>query len=248
MPFVVGFLIAMAVGLTGVGAGTITAPVLILFFGMSPADAVGTALTFAAVIKTVVAPAYLLRRQVNLPILLRLCAGGIPGVLGGVWLVRSLSAKNFQNGLMLIVGATIAITALFTLYRALYPSAMPHGRDGARWLPMIAAAIGAEVGFSSAGAGALGSLALLNLTKLSPAQVVGTDMLFGLVLALIGGGLHVAAGHYDPALLTRLLIGGVAGVWTGANLSSVVPARPLRIALAASLTAIGLQLCWRSLP
>jgi uncharacterized membrane protein YfcA len=246
MPFVVGFLIATAVGLTGVGAGTITAPVLILFFGISPAAAVGTALTFAAVIKAVVAPAYLLRRQVSLPVLLRLCAGGIPGVLGGVWLVHSLSAKNFQSGLMLIVGATIAITALFTLYRVLRPIALHHGRDGARWLPIIAVGIGTEVGFSSAGAGALGSLALLNLTKLSPAQVVGTDMIFGLVLALLGGGLHLAAGHYDSALLTRLLVGGVVGVWTGANLSSIVPPRPLRIALAVSLTAIGLQLCWRS--
>ena len=45
MEFVLGFLIATAVGPTGVGAGSITAPVLILFFDLAPAAAVGTALT-----------------------------------------------------------------------------------------------------------------------------------------------------------------------------------------------------------
>ena len=38
MTFLIGFVVAVAVGLTGVGAGSITAPVLILLFGISPAD------------------------------------------------------------------------------------------------------------------------------------------------------------------------------------------------------------------
>jgi hypothetical protein len=46
--------------------------------------------------------------------------------------------------------------------------------------------IGAEVGFSSAGAGALGPLVLLEITSLTPAQVVGTDLSFGLCLSLVG--------------------------------------------------------------
>ena len=47
----VGFLIAAGVGLTGVGAGSLLAPVLMLFFKVPPAEAVGTALAFSAVIK-----------------------------------------------------------------------------------------------------------------------------------------------------------------------------------------------------
>jgi len=65
MPYAVGFLIALAVGLTGVGAGSITAPILILFFAISPAQSVGTALIYGAIIKLVVAPMYLARKQVN---------------------------------------------------------------------------------------------------------------------------------------------------------------------------------------
>ena len=63
MEYVLGFLIASAVGLTGVGAGSVTAPILILFFHLKPAVAVGTALTFAAVIKLAVLPIYLRRHR-----------------------------------------------------------------------------------------------------------------------------------------------------------------------------------------
>ena len=75
--------------------------------------------------------------------------------------------------------------------------------DHSRWLPPLAALIGGEVGFSSAGAGAMGAVALLNLTKLTPPQVVGTDMVFGLVLSILGGGLHffgtLRRGDHDEA-------------------------------------------------
>src|ERR1700685_4672195 len=119
MAFLPGFWIAAAVGLPGVGAGTITAPMLIIFFHLSAADSVGTALTFAAVIKLVVLPLYLRRKQVGFRILLLLCAGGIPGVLGGVYLRNILNARRHENLLFLVLGATILTMSLFNLYRAL---------------------------------------------------------------------------------------------------------------------------------
>ena len=247
MMILIGFLIALAVGLTGVGAGSITAPVLILFFGLSPAASVGTALAFAAVIKLAVAPLYLFRRQVNLRILMLLCAGGIPGVLAGVVVLGGLNVKRYEHTVFLILGSTIGSMAIYSLYHSLRRRGVAVGRDRTRWLPWIAAGIGGEVGFSSAGAGALGSLVLLNLTTLTPAEVVGTDMLFGLVVSVVGGGFHLSAGHYDRAILYRLLIGGLAGAFTGAWLSSILPSKPLRIGLSACLVALGAQLFWRGL-
>src|ERR1051326_2413204 len=238
MTFLVGFVIACGVGLTGVGAGAVTAPVLILFFGLPAATSVGTALAFAAVIKFSVAPMYLFRRQVNPRTLWLLVTGGIPGVLCGVLLVGELNARKYERTLFVLVGGTIALMALYSLYRSLQKNRPPVGRDRSGWLPLIALGIGTEVGFSSAGAGALGSLALLNLTTLTPAQVVGTDMLFGLVVSIIGGGFHVFGGHYDSSLLPKLLVGGVAGAFVGANLSAILPARPLRIALSLCLVAL----------
>jgi len=247
MPFLVGFAIALAVGLTGVGAGSITAPVLILFFAISPADSVGTALIFAAVIKLVVAPMYLWRRQVNPRVMLMLCVGGLPGVLAGVYFIGALNVHHYEHTLFLLLGTTIATMALYSLYRALWKQGPAKHGDRHGWLPVIGGAIGTEVGFSSAGAGALGSLALLNLTSLTPAEVVGTDMLFGLALSLVGGGLNLTAGHYSAALLWKLIAGGIAGVLMGANLSAVLPQRPLRVGLSLWLSLIGARLAWQGL-
>ena len=245
MAFLVGFIIALAVGLTGVGAGSITAPVLILFFAISPAEAVGTALIFGAIIKIAVAPMYLMRKQVNGRILAILAIGGIPGVLLGSFLIRELDVRHYERTLFVILGCTIAIMALYSLYRTIGQRKAAQRGERAGWLPLIGFGIGTEVGFSSAGSGALGSLALLNLTELTPAQVIGTDMLFGLAVSFVGGGLNLAAGHYEADLVWKLIAGGIAGVLLGANLSAVLPARPLRVALSLWLSFVGLQLAWR---
>jgi uncharacterized protein len=133
------------------------------------------------------------------------------------------------------------------LWRVWRGNSKPNTKDHRRWLPAIALPIGAEVGFSSAGAGALGSLVLLGMTSLSPAQVVGTDVFFGFGLSVVGGGFQFTAGNFDSVLLLKLLIGGFAGVLIGANLSSWMPARPLRVAMSIWLVSLGGQLCWRSL-
>ena len=54
LPYVVsGFCVGVLVGMTGVGGGSLTTPLLILLFGVNPATAVGTDLLFAATTKTV---------------------------------------------------------------------------------------------------------------------------------------------------------------------------------------------------
>ena len=246
MTYLLGFLIAAAVGLTGGGAGSLTAPLLILVFHQPPAVAVGTALIFTMAIKVAVTPVYMKRRQVSLRALAAMCGGGIPGVLAGTLLLSYLDVHRYQRAVLLLVGTMVAGMALYNLYRMVRRVAAVSGTDRLGWVAAVAAPIGAEVGFSSAGAGALGSLVLMNLTSLTPARVVGTDLCFGLVVSSIGGAWHLSAGDYNAALLRGLVVGGLAGVLLGAWLSSVLPARPLRAALSVALFGLGLQLCWRA--
>lgn len=147
----------------------------------------------------------------------------------------------------MLLGTTVFIVSIGSLYRTLRQRMVTAHADHARWLPPIAAIIGGEVGFSSAGAGALGALVLLNLTTLTAAQVVGTDMVFGFTVSTIGGGFHLLAGQYDKLTVIKLVVGGVAGAFSGALLSSVIPPRPLRLALSIWLAILGLQLCWKAL-
>ncbi len=247
MPAALGFLIALAVGLTGTGAGSIAAPALILFFGLSPAEAVGTALLFGAAIKLAAVPAYLARRQVSFPTLAWFLAGGLPGAVFGTWLLRTLDVRRIHGPLYATLGVTIVAAAGLNIYRAWNRQdepAPPFNRP--HWLPWIALPIGAEVGFSSAGAGALGSLALMGLTRLRPTEVVGTDLCFGLALSLVSGGLQLTAGNFDPRLLTLLIGGGIGGVMAGVLLVGRLPGRALRVTVSLLLVALGLQLCWRA--
>jgi hypothetical protein len=175
-----------------------------------------------------------------------MCGGGVPGVLAGTLLLSYLDVHRYERAVLLLVGVMVAAMALYNLYRLARPSGAAAGRDRLAWVAAVAVPIGAEVGFSSAGAGALGSLVLLNLTNLTPAQVVGTDLCFGLVVSSIGGAWHLSAGDYNSILLRGLALGGLVGVLAGAWLSSVLPARPLRAALSVALFGLGLELCWKA--
>jgi uncharacterized membrane protein YfcA len=247
MEYLLGFLIATMIGLTGVGGGVITAPLLTLFLGLPPAEAVGTALVFSAVVKFAAAPLYLIRKQVNFKVLGLLLAGGLPGVLAGSFVLQRLNANQRKGPLLAVLGGTVIVMALVNLYRStLLKDASKPAKDHSKWLPLIALPIGAEVGFSSAGAGALGSLVLMTMTTITVGQVVGTDVLFGLGLSMVGGGISIGAGNYQAALAIKLSIGGLAGAFVGANLLSILPSRPLRVALSLWLVSMGGQLCWRA--
>jgi uncharacterized protein len=244
MEIVLGFIIAVAIGVTGVGAGVITAPVLILFMHVAPAKAVGTALAFSVAVKMLVVPMQIYRKQVDYKVLGYLLLGGLPGVLAGSYVLARLNAKGSQGILYAALGSTIMIMAAANLYRIWLHPQRGNVRDWSRWLPAIALPIGAEVGFSSAGAGAIGSLALLWMTPLSAARVVGTDLFFGLCLSLVGSGFQLTAGNYDLTILTQLVIGGVFGAFAGTYLAAITPQRAFRIVLSIWLITLGVQLCW----
>jgi hypothetical protein len=106
--------------------------------------------------------------------------------------------------------------------------------------------VGAEVGFSSAGAGALGSAALLSLTSLEPAQVVGTDIAFGFLVSLIGSGAHFFSHASNNTLLMQLITGGIGGAIAGTLLSTRIPRRPLRFVLWLWLLILGGQFLFNS--
>lgn len=76
MPYVIGFLIALFIALTGVGAGTLTVPNLVLSLGVPAPTAVGIGLMFAAAVKAILVPAQIARRRITVHgIAARCCPG-----------------------------------------------------------------------------------------------------------------------------------------------------------------------------
>jgi uncharacterized membrane protein YfcA len=79
---------------------------------------------------------------------------------------------------------------------------------------------------------------------MAPAQVVGTDLVFGLVLATIGSAIHWTFGSVSTTVLAQLLLGGIPGVIAGCFLSRKLPAQRLKTVVAVIAICAGLQLVW----
>jgi uncharacterized membrane protein YfcA len=248
MDYVIGFCIAVVIALSGVGAGVITAPLLILFMHVPVEIAVSTALAYSAIVKLIVVPVQVVRRQVNYRVLGVMLLGGLPGVVIGSVLFKHVAQHGPKAALYFALGVIIIFTSGWHLFRHFKPAAIARPNLPARrkTIAAIMLPIGAEVGFSSSGAGALGTVALLSLTSLTAAQVVGTDLAFGLCIALAGTGVHMVGGTYNGLLLTKLAIGGVIGGIVGSGAAPKIPNRTLRFALSLWLMVIGVQFCWQA--
>ncbi len=242
MEYVIGFIIAAFIALTGVGAGTITTPLLIVFLHVPTAAAVSTGLMFSAAVKLVLVPSQILRRQVSWRVLGFMLVGGVPGVLVGSLLLKHLDASGPKQVMNALLGAVLVVTAIWQIAFSFRPVKADYTKpDRSRWLALLMFPVGAEVGFSSAGAGALGTAALLSLTTLLPSQVVGTDILFGFFISVIGSGAHLLSGTTASGLLQHLVIGGLFGVILGSLATKWIPRKPLRFALWIWLLVIGAQ-------
>src|ERR1700720_3514875 len=242
MNFLIGFLIAAAVGLTGIGGGSFTVPALVLIVGLTAGEAVGTAFLFSGVLRLIAAPFYLLGKQIHSRYLWLLLRGAVPGLLIGIWGLRLLNRDAGNPLLIVLLGVLLAASSSVTFIRRVQNPSFA-GKNH-RWLPWLALPIGVESGFSSAGAGALGTVLLLNYSEMTPAQVVGTDLLFGLVLAVLGSAFHWTFGSISMPILFELLLGGIPGVVFGCLLARSVPAGKLKTVVALVAIFAGLQLVW----
>ncbi len=247
MHYLIGFVIAVFIALTGVGAGTITVPVLVLFLGVPAPAAVGIGLMFAAAVKLILVPVQIAHRNVVWRTLGYMLLGGAPGVIAGSLFLKHLASTGSMNLLNTLLGAVLVTTAGFQIVDSFRPKAQsPSSRDRSRWLAGLMFPVGIEVGFSSAGAGALGSTALISLTPLAPAQIIGTDIAFGFIVSLLGSGVHGFSPSADSTLLLQLVAGGIVGAISGAMLSTRLPRRPLRLALLLWLMLLGGQFLFNS--
>jgi uncharacterized protein len=240
MEILVGALIGLAIGTTGVGGGTLTAPVLILLLGFSPRAAVATALIFSTLVKVSASMFYVLRRQVDFKVLGHMLGGGIPGALLGAFFLQRLRTGSADTWIMGIIGAFVVVSATSSMLFSGRSSQPAQPRLGS--LLMAALPIGLETTFSSAGAGALGTIALFNMTALSPAMIVGTDLLFGLMVSGIGAAVQILAGNYVWLALVKLVPAGILGSLAGSMLVKLLPSRLLRPIVLACSAIVGVAL------
>jgi hypothetical protein len=222
---VLGLVVGTLVGMTGVGAGSLVTPALVMS-GVPPVVAVGTDLAYAAVSKSFGALVHGARRTLDLRIAGLLAAGSVPaaaltiGVLGatGGHANSGLITMALALALMLTALALFAGRARVAALASRYEARIARIRAP---LTVVAGAVlGVLVTVSSIGAGALGAVLLVALHPSMPAaRVAGVDIAHAVPLTLVAGFGHFWLGNVDFVLALNLLAGSVPGIVIGSLLA-----------------------------
>lgn len=115
-----GLVVGTLIGATGMGAGSLMAPVLITLFGSSAVGAVGTDLLYSATTKAVGGWRHLSLNTVNKELAWWMAAGSVPASLAGVVTLHELigsSGSSVQDHLKLAIGAALLLVAFVVLVR-----------------------------------------------------------------------------------------------------------------------------------
>ena len=249
-----GFLVGLIVGVTGVGGGSLMTPLLVLFFGVSPATAVGTDLLYASITKSMGGWVHATKGSVDWKVVKLLALGSIPAAILTILLLKvlALEEKTLRGLVTSVLSVALLATATALLLKD-WIKKIASRDDGTmyeihhRHLPaatvVTGVVVGALVTISSIGAGVLGTVAILFLyPRMSAVKVVGTDIVHAVPLTAVAGLGHMALGTVDFVLLGSLLLGSLPGIYIGSHLSAKVPEKVLRPLLATLLLIIGLKM------
>ncbi|MEO3888002.1 sulfite exporter TauE/SafE family protein [Nonomuraea sp. B5E05] len=239
------FLVAIVVGLTGMGGGALMTPMMMLFFNVPPLAAVSSDLVASAVMKPVGGVVHLRTGTVNLRLVAWLCAGSVPAAFCGVFLARAFAvtdAVKYALGVALLLA--VAGMAVKSWLGGRGGSSSTHEIVVRPFPTLLVGTIGGlVVGVSSVGSGSLMIVALLVLyPALKANQLVGTDLVQAVPLVVSAALGHLLFGDFQADLTLSLLIGSIPGVYLGARISSRAPGGLIRAMLAIVLLASALKL------
>lgn len=244
---VVGFIVGLCISYSGVGAGSLTTPLIVLLLGYDASTAIGSDLLFSLGTKLVALVTHLRARTVNYAALLWLSIGGVPGAILGLfvtgWLHAHLSIGSVDRILKVALAIALLVAAGAVLLGRMRDGASAEARIPR--LPLVATGfvVAALVSITSIGSGSL----MLPMLMLVASQarlrtLVGTDVAFAVVILIPALAGHFAIGDVNVRLGAVLLAGSIPGVLLGARLVRRVPERVFRAVLALMLAIVALRL------
>ena len=238
--------VGFAVGLTGIGGGSLMTPLLLLF-GFPPHIAVGTDLLYAAITKSSGVVMHHRQSSVDWHLVRCLAAGSLPCALLTLLALKTLFTDNshYTEIITTNLGFMLILTSLVLVFKQkLNLDQTPAFISRHRNIFTVVAGgfLGIFVTLSSVGAGAIGTAILMLLVpRMLPTKIVGTDLAHAVPLTFVAGMGHLLLGNVDFMLLGTLLIGSLPAIWVGTRLGQQLPAKLLQVLLATILMVIGLK-------
>lgn len=245
---VVGLIVGLVVGLTGVGGGSLMTPALVFLFKVPLELAIGTDLVFAALTKIAGVAAHGARGNVNWRIVTRLAAGSLPASVATIIVMSQFKAhgKPLDSIVLPLLGISLVATAAAVMLRKRILAAGGKTfelseQTANRFATVVGVVLGVMVTLTSVGAGAIGVAALMLLyPKLRGAEIVGSDLAHAIPLVTVAGLGHLQLGNIDYRLLVGLLLGSIPGIYIGSTVSSRLPEVMMRRILACVLLVMGI--------
>jgi uncharacterized membrane protein YfcA len=237
--------------MTGAGGGALMTPMLILLFGVTPAAAISSDLVAAVVMRPFGAGVHLRAGTVNLRLVRWMVLGSVPAALVGAYLLHLLgNSKSATQHIETLLGAALLVGAGAMALRFVLDRRAGQTRLGVvhdlqpRPLRTIAIGVigGLIVGMTSVGSGSLMIVLLLFVyPTIGANQLVGTDLTQAVPLTLAAALGALIFGHVVVDVTLSLIIGSVPAVLVGSMLSSTIPDRYVRPAIAFVIFASGLK-------
>jgi uncharacterized membrane protein YfcA len=236
------FCAGLLVGLSGIGAGALITPLLILGFGLRADLAVGTDLVYGGITKVVGAAAHWRLRHVDWRLGATLAAVSVPGSALGTFLaVRITLAPGSDTRLKAMIGCVLIVVSIVLIFQPFKCLKMAR-----RPLTIVTIGyvfiVGLLVGLTGVGSGSLMLPFLAIVHRLSPVRAVATDIFHGAILVILSAAFHANAGHVEWTLLPLLTAGSIPGVLLGSHFAPRLPEPALRLVLSAVLLISGSKL------
>ena len=245
-----GLLGGLLVGLTGMGGGALLTPMLVFFFHVDAAAAVGSDLVASLVMKPIGGAVHWRSKTVRTDIVRWLCLGSVPGAFAGVGLLQVIDSDHTEGVIKRLLGVALVLTAITMVVRdRMKRHAVAVDDDVAhsavRRTPTLLLGLfgGTIVGLTSVGSGSLMIVVLSMLyPKLPRHELVGTDLVQAIPLVGAAAVGHLLTGTVSFGVTTSLLVGAIPGVYVGARFSASGANALVRRAMPAVLVASGLKL------
>ncbi len=227
----VGLVGGALVGMTGVGAGSVIAALLLVAYPeLSPQLIVGSATTQAVVMKLFGVWARRHMKLGEMRLGLSVAVGAAPFAVAGAIVSHRLHAEVLRPilaGVLGVVGATLVAqtahrwgTGKQVVVADRDPSAVRVG--------IVGTMVGFVAGLTSIGTGTLFVSALAGPLRVDAHRAVAAALVAGLVTLVISAVTHIALGHANVALIAGTCLGSVPGVLLGTAFATRLPARALR--------------------
>jgi len=237
-----GSILGFLIGLTGVGGGVLTVPVLILALRLPPIAAVGTASLFTVFTKIYAGIKHYRQDTINVKAGLWFLLSALPGVVLSSFLVKwgkaSLSPEGvttLENALEYVIMASIALAMLTLLFDYTRVNTQFLYTPGGKLIKFLCLfTIGAIMGMTSIGGGILIIPALLLFYR-ETRRYVGTSIFIGLFSLAVMSAIYAFAGQegghggdVNVRIAALMAVGSLVGTHQGSALSKKIEPRGLQ--------------------